>query len=54
MFTREQTRQLHVGPLALGGDAPERDFDESDPAYEALRAMDKTGLTTAEKEGDRP
>ena len=22
MFTREQTRQLHVGPLALGGDAP--------------------------------
>ncbi len=38
----------------LGGDAPERDFDESDPAYEALRAMDKTGLTTAEKEGDRP
>ena len=38
----------------LGGDAPERDFDESDPAYEALRAMDKTGLTSSEKEGDQP
>ena len=22
MFTREKTKQLHVGPLALGGDAP--------------------------------
>ena len=38
----------------LGGDAPERDFDESDPAYEALRAMDKTGMTSSEKEGEQP
>ena len=38
----------------LGGDAPERDFDESDPAYEALRAMDKTGMTNAEKDGEQP
>ncbi len=36
----------------LGGDAPERDFDETDPAYEALRALDRTGRTSAEKEGD--
>ncbi len=38
----------------LGGDAPERDFDETDPAYEALRAMDKTGMTKAEKDGEQP
>ncbi len=38
----------------LGGDAPERDFDESDPAYDALRAMDRTGQTKDEKEGEQP
>ena len=27
----------------LGGDAPERQFDESDPAYNALRALDRSG-----------
>ena len=38
----------------LGGDAPERDFDESDPAYEALRAMDRSGMTSTEKESEQP
>ena len=36
----------------LGGDAPERDFDETDPAYEALRAMDESGKTACEKDGE--
>ena len=31
--------ELRSAIEALGGDAPERDFDEEDPAYEAMRSM---------------
>ncbi len=30
----------------LGGEAPERRFDENDPAYNALRALDQAGQTS--------
>ena len=32
--------ELRSAIEALGGDAPEREFDEKDPAYEAMRGMD--------------
>lgn len=34
--------ELRSAIEALGGDAPEREFDEKDPTYEAMRGMDES------------